>query len=93
MLLLDQTLGTREWVGGILVIAGIVTSEYRRAERNVRVSSGAFAELASALVRELASMPMRQFPGLKPLYRSGTYVTGSRRISLHDYEKQARRSL
>lgn len=29
-LLLDQTLGGREWVGGILVIAGIVTSEYRR---------------------------------------------------------------
>jgi drug/metabolite transporter (DMT)-like permease len=29
--LLDQTLATREWVGGILVIAGIVISEYRRA--------------------------------------------------------------
>jgi drug/metabolite transporter (DMT)-like permease len=29
--LLDQTLAAREWVGGILVIAGIVTSEYRRA--------------------------------------------------------------
>jgi drug/metabolite transporter (DMT)-like permease len=29
--LLDQGLSTREWVGGILVIAGIVTSEYHRA--------------------------------------------------------------
>jgi drug/metabolite transporter (DMT)-like permease len=33
-LLLDQTLGTREWFGGILVIAGIITSEYRRAGDN-----------------------------------------------------------
>jgi drug/metabolite transporter (DMT)-like permease len=29
--LLDQGLSTREWVGGILVIAGIVTSEFHRA--------------------------------------------------------------
>ncbi|MBP1600183.1 MAG: protein of unknown function transrane [Acidobacteria bacterium] len=33
-LLLDQTLGTREWFGGILVITGIITSEYRRAGNN-----------------------------------------------------------
>jgi drug/metabolite transporter (DMT)-like permease len=34
-LLLGQTLGPREWVGGTLVIAGIITSEYRRASSEV----------------------------------------------------------
>jgi drug/metabolite transporter (DMT)-like permease len=34
-LLLGQTLGPREWVGGTLVIAGIITSEYRRASTDV----------------------------------------------------------
>ncbi len=34
-LLLGQTLGPREWVGGTLVIAGIITSEYRRASTEV----------------------------------------------------------
>jgi drug/metabolite transporter (DMT)-like permease len=34
-LLLGQTLGPREWVGGTLVIAGIITSECRRASTDV----------------------------------------------------------